>query len=196
MYDEHTVVRGFRDRNVKVATRSCEGRRVLGLFVRIGEQLLEPCVFGGGCMFRSQFDRHAFCRALRVQDLGGADTGEIQLNGEGFGEQAWVAGRNPRSTAFAHLDLGDSQRFQRPQGIASDDPAHPEAGRNVLLRAEEIARPDPAAEQGVTDLRHHVRRERCGAAGAEDPLRNLAADHQLPHCRRFAHGILPGNARC
>ena len=137
-------------------------------------------VLGGG-VDRGELGGVAFDRALRVHDLGGADAGEVELHRQRLREQPRVALRDARAAAGADLDLDDALRFQRAQRVAGDDAADAEALGEVLLGAEEVARPQLLGEQRVAHLgddlggqgraaeRDDVAPERLALVGSHSP---------------------------
>ena len=109
----------------------------------------------------------AFDGALRVHDLGGGDAGEVELHRERLREQPRIALGDAGAAAGADLDLDDALRLERAQRVARDDAAHAEALGEVLLGAEEVARPQLLGEQRVAHLGDDLGRE-GGAAERDD----------------------------
>ena len=73
-----------------------------------------------------------------------------------------IALRDARAAAGADLDVDDALRLQRAQRVARDDAADAEALGEVLLGAEEIARPQLLGEQRVAHLRDDLGRTGSG----------------------------------
>ena len=118
--------------------------------------------------------RHAFDRALGVEDFGRGDAGEVELHRQRLGEQARIAGRDAGAAAFAHLDVDDAERRKRAQRVARRHAAHVVARGELFLGAEEVAGLEPLLEQIIAHLRHDLRGQRGGAAGEEVPLLDQA----------------------
>src|SRR5262249_14535232 len=78
-----------------------------------------------------------------------------------------------------HSDLGYPQRLQSSQGVARHDAADPEPARDLLLRAEEIARPQASGEQRSADFSNDLRRQRGGVPGKKAARADLTWGLQL-----------------
>ncbi len=116
-------------------------------------------------MLGGELGGERFHRALRIEHLAGADARQLQLDGQGLREQLRIALGHARAAAPAHPDLADAQRLQRPQCIARDDAAHPEAARDLLFGAEEVAGLQAFDEQRLAHIADDPRRQRCLASG-------------------------------
>jgi len=113
--------------------------------------------------------------ALHVHNFGDTHPGEVELHRQRFGEEARIAVGDARAAALAHADFDDAERLERTQRIAGDDPACAEARRQVLFRAEEVARPKPLANSAS-------RTRATTWAGSEDrrPANTMRAVESLP----------------
>src|SRR5690348_18221492 len=93
---------------VETGTRKCG--YVVDLSLSDREEALQARDFGRGGVLGRQFGRQCFDRTLRVENFGGADAGEIELNGKCFRELPRVTVRDTHAATGAHLDLDHAER--------------------------------------------------------------------------------------
>jgi hypothetical protein len=113
LHDQHAIVRGIGNREMELAPESGERGHVVAPALGIGDELAQPGVILGRGIDRGELGGKAFDGALCVHDLGDRHAGEIELHGQGFGEQAGIAPRDACAAARADLDLDDALRLER-----------------------------------------------------------------------------------
>src|SRR5262249_12356811 len=122
---------------------------------------------------RRELRGEAFDRALRGHDLLAIDVGELELHRQGFGEKLRVAMRDARAATRAARDRHYSETLQGAQRVTGGHPAYAMARCQVLLGAEEVARPVPPLEQRLTHAGNDARRERLRPASKEGMDRHV-----------------------
>src|SRR5260221_508573 len=97
-------------------------------------------------------------------------------------EEAGIAARNARAAARADFDLDHALRVQGSQRVARDDAADGETLREILFRAEEIARPKLLCEQRLAHLGDDLRGH--GRAAKGNHVSSAALDSRMkPHAK-------------
>ena len=86
LHDDDAVMRSLGNRKMEVARQPREAVEIVDLRFRFGQQSAQGGNILVGCVLRCQLGAERLDRALRIHDLGRADTGEVELHRKRLGE--------------------------------------------------------------------------------------------------------------
>src|SRR6185312_4174841 len=113
--DQHAVMRGLRDRKVKIARQPGEAVEVCGRFFGLAQERAQFRDVGGGRVFSGKLSAERLDRPLRVHDLCGRYAREVELHGERLCEQSRITLRDAGTAAFAHANFDDAEGLKGAQ---------------------------------------------------------------------------------